>query len=83
MGMEGIVPSNTTITNVRVIAGKDSSTNIRDRYKLAKEFGINADEINKKVGIVEGKYYNYEIHWYEANDTQYRLKLKNKPKERK
>lgn len=83
MGMQGIVPSNTTITNVRIIAGKDSSTNIRDRYKLAKEFGINANEINKKVGTVEGKYYNYEIHWYEANDTQYRLKLKNKPKERK
>ena len=83
MGMQGVVPSNTTITNVRIIAGKDSSVDIRDRYKIAEEYNVNATELNKKVGVVQGKYYDYEIHWYEANDLQLEAKLKNKPKERK
>lgn len=83
MGMQGIVPSNTTITNVRIIAGKDSSVDIRDRYKIAEEYNVNATELNKKVGVVQGKYYDYEIHWYEANGLQLEAKLKNKPKERK
>lgn len=83
MGMEGIVPSNTTITNVHIIAGKDSSVDIRDRYKIAEKYNVNATELNKKVGVVQGKYYDYEIHWYEANGLQLEAKLKNKPKERK
>ena len=83
MGMQGIVPSNTTITNVRIIAGKDSSTNIRDRNKIAKKYNVNATELNKKVGVVQGKYYDYEIHLYEDNGLQLEAKLKNKPKERK
>lgn len=83
MGMQGIVPSNTTITNVRIIAGKDSSVDIRDRYKIAEKYNVNATELNKKVGVVQGKYYDYEIHWYEANGLQLEAKLKNKPKERK
>ena len=83
MGMQGIVPSNTTITNVRIIAGKDSSVDIRDRYKIAKKYNVNATELNKKIGVVQGKYYDYEIHWYEANGLQLEAKLKNKPKERK
>ena len=83
MGIQGIVPSNTTITNVHIIAGKDSSTNIRDSYKLAEKYNVNATELNKKVGVVEGKYHDYEIHWYETNRLQLEAKLKNKPKERK
>lgn len=83
MGVQGIVPSNTTITNVHIIAGKDSSVNIRDRNKIAKKYNINTMDLNKKVGTVQSKYYDYEIHWYEANGNQLEAKLKNKPKERK
>ena len=83
MGIQGIVPSNTTITNVHIIAGKDSSVNIRDRNKIVEKYNVNATELNKKVGVVEGKYHDYEIHWYEANGLQLEAKLKNKPKERK
>lgn len=83
MGMQGIVPSNTTITNIRIIAGKDSSTDIRDRYKIAEKYNVNATELNKKVGVVQGKYYDYEIHWYEADGLQLEAKLKNKPREGK
>lgn len=83
MGVQGIVPSNTAITNVHIIAGKDSSVNIRDRNKMAEKYNINTMDLNKKVGTVQSKYYDYEIHWYEANGNQLETKLKNKPKERK
>lgn len=82
MGLQGIVPSNTTITNVKVIAGKDSSANIRDRYKIAEKYDVKAEELNKKVGTIQSKYYNYEVHWYEANNIQLEAKIKNEPKER-
>ena len=68
------------LKHVRIIAGKDSSVDIRDRYKIAEEYNVNATELNKKVGVVQGKYYDYEIHWYEANGLQLEAKLKNKPK---
>ena len=77
-----IVLKHTTITNVHIIAGKDSSTNIRDRNKIAEKYNVNAMDLNKKVGIVQSKYYDYEIHWYEADGLQLETKLKNKPKER-
>ena len=83
MGTQGVIPSNTTITNVHIIAGKDCSTDIRDRYKIAEKYHVNASELNKKVGVVKGKYYDYEVHWYEANGRQIEPKIKNKPKERK
>ena len=83
MGVQGIVPSSTTITNVHIIAGKDSSVNIRDRNKIAEKYNVNAIDLNKKVGTVQSKYYDYEIHWYEANGNQLEAKLKNMPKERK
>lgn len=83
MGIQGIVPSNTTITNVHIIAGKDSSTNIRDRNKIAKKYNVNAMDLNKKVGTVQSQYYDYEVHWYEVDGLQLEVKLKKKPKERK
>lgn len=83
MGVQGIIPSNATITNVRIIAGKDVSIDIRDRKKIAEKYKISANDLNKKVGIVQGKYYDYEIHWYDANGIQLEQKMKHKPKERK
>lgn len=83
MGVQGIIPSNATITNVRIIAGKDVSTDIRDRKKIAEKYEISANDLNKKVGIVQGKYCDYEIHWYDANGIQLEQKIKHKPKERK
>ena len=83
MGIQGIVPSKTTVTNVRIIAGKDSSTDIRSKNNIAKTYNVNAADLNKKVGTVQSKYYNYEIHWYEADGKQLETKLKHKPKERK
>lgn len=83
MGAQRIVFLNTTFINVHIIAGKDSCVDIRDKYKITKEFNINSNEINRKVGTVQGKYYDYEVHWYETDGNQYRLKMKNKPKERK
>ena len=38
----------------------------------------------KKVSVTaNGKYYSYQIHYYEKNGVQYKLKLKGEPKERK
>lgn len=74
--MQGIVPSNVTATNVRVMAGYGSSNSIRVAKKLSKTYGGDYWKWQKKTGTVESSYRFYEVHWYEYNGKQYEGKLK-------
>ena len=74
--MRGIVPSNVDIKNVRIIAGNGTSTKLRDTSRLSAYYNNSENLWQKKTGIAESKYGNYEIHWYEYNGTQYEAKLK-------
>lgn len=73
---QGIVPTNVLLTNVRIIAGKGTSTKLRDSRRLSEFYNVPRLNWQKKTGIAESKYGNYEIHWYENNGIQYEAKLK-------
>ena len=76
-----IIPQNATIENVTVIAGHGSSTNIKVKRQLEEKYGLG--NWTKIAGTINGKYYSYQVHYYEKNGTQYECKLKEEPKERK
>ena len=76
-----IIPQNATIENVTVIAGQGTSKNIRVKKQLEEKYG--SGNWTKVAGTVNGKYYSYQVHYYEKNGKQYECKLKEEPKERK
>lgn len=76
-----IIPQNATIENVTVIAGQGTSKNIRVKKQLEEKYG--SGNWTKVAGTVNGKYYSYQVHYYEKNEKQYECKLKEEPKERK
>ena len=64
----------------KVFAGKGTSTEIRDRFRLEFTYGVDADEWQKVSGnaelIVDGNKKKAEIHWYSANGQNYEMKVK-------
>ena len=76
--VKGVVPAGSEIIKVRIIAGKDSPTELRIAEDLRVKFGGKADKWQKKGGIVCTDYFYYDIHWYEynGNGKQYEPKLK-------
>jgi len=73
---EGVVPSDVLLTNVRIIAGKGTSTRLREIPRLSEYYNVSQSGWQKKTGVSESKYGKYEIHWYEHNGVQYEAKLK-------
>lgn len=72
----GIVPRAASLESVRVIAGYETSTNLRSAEKLVEKHGGEAQKWQKKAGVCRSKYKKYEIHWYEYDGKQYYVKLK-------
>lgn len=65
--LHGVVPKGTIAESVYVMAGKGTSTPIRDLRRLYfkyPEFG-EASNWQKKSGVVYSKHHHYVIHWYE------------------
>lgn len=73
---QGIVPTDVSLTNVRIIAGKGTATKIRVVKDLENNYGGHYTQWQKKAGIAESSYGKYEIHWYECDGKQYQAKLK-------
>lgn len=71
---QGIIPNQAEVINVYTIAGKGTSTKLRETPRLTSHYGGSGWE--KKTGTVVSEYNNYEVHWYEQNGTQYEMKLK-------
>lgn len=78
---KGLIPKDTTLSNVTIIAGYGTSSEIKIGKKLRKNYGLG--NWTKRSGIVNSKYYSFEIHYYEKNGEQYEHKLKSEPKERR
>lgn len=71
-----LVPSEVDLVDVRVIAGNGTTTPFRAASTWAEKFGGKPNDWQKLVGIADGKYYSYEIHWVQHNDVKYGLKIK-------
>lgn len=67
--VRGIIPKGVPVSAVVVMAGKDTSTPIRDLkrlYATYSDYGM-ASNWQKKSGSVMTSNFAYELHWYEAN----------------
>ena len=69
-----------TITKIKVFAGNGTDVPIRNAVYLENDYGIPADKWQKVRGegvIVEnGKRRRAELHWYEADGTKIKIKVK-------
>ena len=67
--VHGVVPKGADASAIIVMAGKGTSTPLRDLkrlYHTYPEYGKPQDW-QKKAGTVKTGNYTYELHWYEAN----------------
>ena len=76
--MQGIVPKGATVTNVYTMAGKGTSTPIRDLKRLHTLYGGNLEKWEKKSADVYTDNYKYVIHWYENGSVAPKAEFKIK-----
>lgn len=76
-GREKLIPSSTTISNAKTIAGKGSEDNLKDAQRLAALYGGKPEEWKKRVGKTVSDAYEFDIHWYERNHIMYETKIKH------
>lgn len=78
-GSEHVKFADDYIKNVTVIAGKGTSTQIRDINRLSNIYNMPKKSWQKVSGITRIYYNNekikVEVHWYEANGKRYEVKL--------
>ena len=72
-GETGFIPKGAVFNSTKVIA-KDGE--IRELSGLIERFGEGTWE--KKVGKIKTDLYIHDVHWYENNNKQYKVKLKNR-----
>ena len=77
---KGVIPSGSELGRVRIIAGLDTSSELRISEKLAQKHGGDDWKWQKKGGIIESKYHTYDVHWYEYDGKQFEAKLKGAKK---
>jgi hypothetical protein len=75
---EVFIPINTVVTDVHIIAGMGTPTELRVSDRLSEKYGGYADDWKKYVGKIESSRYVFDIHWY-GNDTigNYEYKIKS------
>ena len=66
-GYSGVVPRGAEITESIVIAGAQTSVELRDWKRLYNLYGGDPRKWQKKAGTVVTDNFKYEIHWYERN----------------
>lgn len=70
----------TDVTDVTVFAGKGTAYKIKDVKRLVAEYNIPADEWMKVSGkgwvIEDGEKQYVEVHWYQADDDFFEMKVK-------
>lgn len=61
-------------------AGKDTATEIREKFRLEADYHIPADKWKKMSGngyvMLKGKRTKAELHWYEVDGEVYEMKVK-------
>ena len=77
--LHGVIPSYTSVSDVRIIAGYGVQTEFRNSSKFAKQFGNEAYKWQKVGGLIKTDNFTYDVHWYQyaEDDTQHEPVLKN------
>lgn len=79
----GVIPKGASLVNSVILAGKGTSTGLRDAPRLSATYGGKPLHWQKKTGIIVAAHFTYEVHWYELDQVQYEMKLKKHPRERR
>lgn len=75
------IPKNVIITNVKVIAGKNTRTLFRNVKKYVDKYGGTLGDYSKMVGKIESEKYIFDIHFVKkTNGEEYDFKIKNRRK---
>nr|DAN17911.1 MAG TPA: minor capsid protein [Caudoviricetes sp.] len=74
--LHSIIPTESEITNVRVIAGYGVTTNIRKAKDLVMQYGGQDYKWSKLGGLVKTDNFIYDVHWYQYNGNAYEYKIK-------
>ena len=77
--LHSVVPSETALTDVRIIAGYGVKDSFRNANKFAKEFGNEAYKWQKIGGLIKTDNFVYDVHWYQylGEPEQHEIVLKN------
>ena len=76
--IQGVVPKGAHSENVYTMAGKGTSTPIRDLKRLHAVYGDNPEKWEKKSADVYTDNYKYVIHWYQNGDLAPKAEFKIK-----
>ncbi|MEG0371604.1 MAG: minor capsid protein [Clostridium sp.] len=79
---QGFIPTNTRVTNVKIIAGNGSEVKLRSNQMISDKFGGEINNWSKKVGKIESEKYIFDVHWNEYDGKQYIVKIKNRKEKR-
>lgn len=74
----GFIPKSAKFTTIpKTIAGTNHKTPIRDIDSLIKEYGGTKDDWTKKAVKINSNHKSFDVHYYEYNGLQYKVKVKN------
>ena len=65
--LNGVIPKGATLTDVRIIAGLDTSVPVKDLKRLHNKYEGDPLKWQKKAGTVKTEHFAYEVHWNERN----------------
>lgn len=74
----GIVPKHVDLANVKVIAGSGVKKIIREEPLLIKDFGGRQGQWQKITADVITDNFKYQVHYYERDGVQYKVKMKSR-----
>lgn len=74
-GEKGFIPNRTYIKHSKTIAQGEE---IRIVQRLVNEYGGVSKNWTKRVGRVDSKKYYHDVHWYEYENKQYDMKMKER-----
>ncbi len=74
--LHNVVPKEAEITNVRIIAGYGTSSDIKKVSFLVSKYGGNDYKWQKQGGVVQTGNFTYDLHWWQYGGVHYDYKIK-------
>lgn len=73
--MNLLVPKGVILKKVTVLAGFKTTTPIKSIDRIMRDYPRYKSEWQKKTGTANGKYFDYEIHYYGNGEEQFYHKI--------
>lgn len=78
-GKKEFIPTNAKFSSKpKTIAGEGTETKIRQIKSVVNKYGGKEEDWAKKVVKIESSKYIFDVHWYQKDNIQYEMKLKER-----